>query len=628
MQGIDLSETLLESENIGCLSPDYTFFPITGLQVGRWLSAFHFEDQLFLFHPNPDTLVLLAVNSEGWQNANSQYFLSYTRKELLKMFKNSPFTTPVNKKIGKDTKGSFLDRLGAQYGGIVAFEINLKEIEGVDYSNTMNSYGSRLTFEVNQGKKKWFSSLLKFCEHYNISQPSLRSKYYSPYLSPDLKSFATKRLHPENLGFKSKLKKEINNDEVFHMSTPNPIRRRTSTVRRSLSVVDNIEYHPESVYESDFHECKFNDFTISAYFEDPIFPFFVRNLLKNPKNNFLLIKYERGIPSWAQFLPSYGLPYRPWMRKVMAVIIFCFSLVTMMLGFYDLYKNIPQLRDVLYSVLGKFFQIFEDAILIRFSVLLGYIVTTCQIIINLLLGLLTLIPFIPDLFNLTRSLFESLLNLFLSIKYLIKWAYSIFTLFGSSGWTALTIFFNSFYLQELFSVFYSGSLNSFLFVLNIIITILKELKEFLSLLFSIPFEVVYGLTYGLFNVIFELFSDFYSFFYSIIRAFRYIMSIFRSNQSTVSESIGVFESIKNFWYDIFRHALRGITSIYHFTVYTTCNVYKHKDSIIVSFWIKYRYILVKIKRNAVKYKYLILAYVSLILALKLNQLTLDVLESN
>lgn len=628
MQAMDLSETLLESENISYLSSDYTFFPLTGLQVGRWLSAFHFEDQLFLFQPDPDTLVLLAVNSEGWQNANSQYFLSYTRKELLKMFKNSPFTTPVNKKAGKDTKGSFLDRLGAQYGGIVAFEINVKEIEGVDYSNTMNSYGSRLTFEVNQGKKKWFSSLLNFCEHYKISQPSLKSKYYSPYLSPDLKSFATKRLHPENLGFKSKVKKPKNNDEVFYTSTPNPTRRRTSAVRRSLSVAENMEDNSETVYESEYHECKFNDFTIAAYFEDPIFPFFVKNLLKNPKNNFLLIKYERGIPSWAQFLPSYGLPYRPWMRKVMAVIIFCFSLVTMLLGFYDLYKKIPELQDVLRSVLGKFFQVFEDAILIRFSVLVGYLATASQILINLAFSLLTLIPFISDLLNLSTTLFESFLNLFLSIKSFLNWTYSIFTLFGSSGWTALTIFFNSFYLQELFSLFYSGSLNSLMFLLNITITALKELKEFLGLLFSIPFEVVYGLTYGLFNVVFELFSDFYSFFYSIIRAFRYIMSIFRSNQGTVSESIGVFESIKNFWYDVFRHALRGVTSIYHFTVYTTCNVYKHKDSIIVSFWIKYRYVLVKVKRNAAKYKYLILAYILLILALKLNQLALDASYSN
>jgi hypothetical protein len=141
--------------------------------------------------------------------------------------------------------------------------------------------------------------------------------------------------------------------------------------------------------------------------------------------------------------------------------------------------------------------------------------------------------------------------------------------------------------------------------LSMVLYLLKELKEFLCLLFSVPFEVVYGLTYGLFNVVFELFIDLYSFFYTIIRAFRYLMALFRSNQNAVTESIGIFEQIKNFWYDIFRHVLRGITSIYHFTVYAICNVYKHKDSIIVSFWIHYRLFVVKCRKVAAKYKYLV-----------------------
>lgn len=602
---MDLSETLVDSGNTCHLSPEYSFFPLTGLQVGRWLSAFHFEDQLFLFHPSPEKLVFLAVNSEGWQNANSQYFLSYTRKKLLKMFKNSPFTTPVNKKFGKETNGSFLDRLGAQYGGLVGFEIDINEVEGIDYSNTIHSYGSRLTLEVNHAKKKWFCSLLKFCEHYNIQQSALKSKYYSPSLSFDSKSFATKSLHPEHFEFKPKPKKDFNNDEIFITLTPNNIKKRRTKVRRSLSVIESPELPKENFYEQSYHECKFSDFTIVAYFEDPIFPFFIKNLLKLPKNKFLLTKYERGIPSWAQFLPSYGLPYRPWMRKVMAVIIFCFSFITMMLGFYDVYKNIPQLREVFSCVLGKFFQTFEDAVLIRLSVLLGYVIGTSQLFKSLILGIITFIPFMSDLLIGIGEQFQYLLSLVFSVKNLIKWVYGVFCLFGGSVWATISLMFHSLYLDDFFSLIYYGLISQLVLVLSMVLYLLKELKEFLCLLFSVPFEVVYGLTYGLFNVVFELFIDLYSFFYTIIRAFRYLMALFRSNQNAVTESIGIFEQIKNFWYDIFRHVLRGITSIYHFTVYAICNVYKHKDSIIVSFWIHYRLFVVKCRKVAAKYKYLV-----------------------
>jgi hypothetical protein len=57
--------------------------------------------------------------------------------------------------------------------------------------------------------------------------------------------------------------------------------------------------------------------------------------------------YERGLPSWAVFMCSYGIPYRSWMRAAMAYTIFLVSLLTMLLGFYDLYKNIPQIREFL-----------------------------------------------------------------------------------------------------------------------------------------------------------------------------------------------------------------------------------------------------------------------------------------
>lgn len=60
----------------------------------------------------------------------------------------------------------------------------------------------------------------------------------------------------------------------------------------------------------------------------------------------LLKLYESGLPSWAVFLPSYGAPYRPWFRHVTWALFVLVSLVSMACGFYDLYRNVPYIKEV------------------------------------------------------------------------------------------------------------------------------------------------------------------------------------------------------------------------------------------------------------------------------------------
>ena len=59
----------------------------------------------------------------------------------------------------------------------------------------------------------------------------------------------------------------------------------------------------------------------------------------------LLKLYESGLPGWAVWLPSYGLWYRPWFRRVTWVAFVLVSIFSMACGFYDLYKNVPFLRE-------------------------------------------------------------------------------------------------------------------------------------------------------------------------------------------------------------------------------------------------------------------------------------------
>lgn len=81
-----------------------------------------------------------------------------------------------------------------------------------------------------------------------------------------------------------------------------------------------------------------------AYFDDPLLPFALKEVINIPKNKNLLKLYEASLPSWTVVLAQYGY-YKPWFRFAVRYIIFMASCITMAIGFWDLYKNVPVVRD-------------------------------------------------------------------------------------------------------------------------------------------------------------------------------------------------------------------------------------------------------------------------------------------
>jgi hypothetical protein len=43
-------------------------------------------------------------------------------------------------------------------------------------------------------------------------------------------------------------------------------------------------------------------------------------------------------------MPLYRMPYRPWMRTVSYCLFILISIFSMVMGFYDLLKNVPYLH--------------------------------------------------------------------------------------------------------------------------------------------------------------------------------------------------------------------------------------------------------------------------------------------
>lgn len=76
----------------------------------------------------------------------------------------------------------------------------------------------------------------------------------------------------------------------------------------------------------------------------------------------LLTLLEAGLPSWVIFLQSYPgfcRLYRPWMCPLARALYVLISVVTVLIGFYDLYKNVPLLKETLSNLFGPLFEWIE-----------------------------------------------------------------------------------------------------------------------------------------------------------------------------------------------------------------------------------------------------------------------------
>ncbi|KAI3988062.1 hypothetical protein MKX01_011851 [Papaver californicum] len=112
--------------------------------------------------------------------------------------------------------------------------------------------------------------------------------------------------------------------------------------------------------ESTAEATQHRDVLILFRFNDHDLPFKLRQIIMSDLR--LLTLLESGLPSWVIFLQSYPLfchLYRPWMCLVARALYVLISVVTVVIGFYDLYKNVPVLKATVSSVFGPLFDWIE-----------------------------------------------------------------------------------------------------------------------------------------------------------------------------------------------------------------------------------------------------------------------------
>ncbi|KAK2649001.1 hypothetical protein Ddye_016490 [Dipteronia dyeriana] len=105
---------------------------------------------------------------------------------------------------------------------------------------------------------------------------------------------------------------------------------------------------------------QYHDVLILFRFNDHDLPFTLRQIIMSDLR--LLTLLEAGLPSWVLFLQSYPVFchfYRPWMCPLVRALYVLMSVVTVLIGFYDLYKNVPVLKATASSLCGPLFDWIE-----------------------------------------------------------------------------------------------------------------------------------------------------------------------------------------------------------------------------------------------------------------------------
>lgn len=129
----------------------------------------------------------------------------------------------------------------------------------------------------------------------------------------------------------------------------------------SESIDSQLHGEPSDRSTSEVVEAsQYKDILLLFRFNHRDFPFKLRDIILSDLR--LLRLLEAGLPSWVIFLQSYPVfchIYRPWMCPLARFLYVIISVVTVLIGFYDLYKNVPVLKATASSLFGPLFDWIE-----------------------------------------------------------------------------------------------------------------------------------------------------------------------------------------------------------------------------------------------------------------------------
>lgn len=374
-----------------------------------------------------------------------------------------------------------------------------------------------------------------------------------------------------------------NEDENGDQQTPppptGPYKRRKviTSIGRGMEAnicceeTGNFETNPTNC-ENAAEATQYMDVLILFRFNDHDLPFTLRKIIMSDLR--LLTLLEAGLPSWVIFLQSYpGFChlYRPWMCPLARALYVLISVVTVLIGFYDLYKNVPVLKATASRLFGPLFDWIETWEMITRIKYLGTMLflhnfqkavqwfLTIRSTTRSFLSVLTQ-PFAEPLVE----VLEVLLPVWNVLIEIVEKLFSVIWVLIGSSWSLVEN------LVEIivFPIWFVVSL-----IWSIATTILYPIFWIVWELFYAPVRVVLALANLIALVcvsMYEILGDIWDFVSSIFR----LASASESTMSTYEVSMW-----RSLWNVLFSQVFRALRTIFNGFVafFTTCN--RHRLSI-------------------------------------------------
>ncbi|KAL4184987.1 hypothetical protein AMTRI_Chr10g228340 [Amborella trichopoda] len=333
--------------------------------------------------------------------------------------------------------------------------------------------------------------------------------------------------------------------------------------------------------DSTLEPTHYRDILLLYKFSDRDLPFELSRIIMSDVR--LLTLLETGLPSWVIFCQSYPVfcqLYRPWMRPLARTFYVMISVITVVIGFYDLYKNVPLVKATAAHLFGPFFDWIETWEMISRIKYLGTMlflqnfekaVKWFMVSTHALRSLIAVV---------TKPMSEPLMVIF---EYLLPiWKLCIQTVenFGSAIWIVLESTFN--------------------IVGDLLEILLWPIWFIISVISSIATSIIYPLFLGLWEFLIApirltltlasyvalLFSNIFY----VLRDAWFSISGISQLTAAVEAAPGTYEISmwRSLWNDLFSQVFRAVRSIVNGLVafLTTCNrhrlsTYNHMQEVVL-----------------------------------------------
>ncbi|CAI8597799.1 unnamed protein product [Vicia faba] len=505
----------------------------------------------------------------------------------------------------------FSSELHRTLHGFIVFEVAWNNVRGINYFNELQTDTS-LAIEA---------KLMKRWEFDNIAQAaSCMSSWFSGTLSEQLLLkehldsasgeifYDASEILPENVNIDDDDNDNICNGTITFEDSldtttgtysddaeattdmlhappsngPNKRRKLLNSFRAEVDVdsysaaeINNsLNCSPRSATFSDdgVETTQYSDSLLLFRFNDHDLPFKLRDVIVSDLR--LLTLLEAGLPSWVIFLQSYPVLcnlYRPWMCPLVRLLYVIMSFVTVLIGFYDLYKNVPVLKATASRICGPLFDWIETWEMVSRVKYLGTML--------FLHNFQKAVRWFLALTHTTRSFFSVL------IQPLIESVVEIFGFLLPS----LNILFEL--LESIFSVIWFGIETCCNLVGDVVELLFLPLWFIITLVWRIATCVLYPLFWILWEFLYapvRLVMALFSFlavictriFNILGETWKFLGSIIQlasSSEATVSSyEVSMWRSL---WNDLFSQIFRALKSIVYGLVafFAACN--RHRLSI-------------------------------------------------